>query len=73
MKITFEDIKNNNKINTYIKKADESLTARGYTEHSFAHVTKVAETASYILLELGYDKREAQIGICKKIQFFVFV
>ena len=55
MKITFEDIKNNNKINTYIKKADESLTALGYTEHSFAHVTKVAEIASYILLELGYD------------------
>lgn len=62
MKITFEDIKNNNKINTYIKKADESLTALGYTEHSFAHVTKVAETASYILLELGYDKREAELA-----------
>ena len=62
MKITFEDIKNNNKINAYIKKADESLTALGYTEHSFAHVTKVAETASYILLELGYDKREAELA-----------
>lgn len=62
MKITFDEIKNNTKINTYIKKADESLIALGYTEHSFAHVTKVSEVASNILLELGYTKREAELA-----------
>ena len=35
MRITFEDVKNNKVVQTYIKKADESLSALGYTEHSF--------------------------------------
>ena len=60
--ITFEEIKNNEHIKTYIKKADESLIALGYTEHSFAHVTKVSEMAKEILLKLGYPKREAELA-----------
>ena len=60
--ITFEEIKNNEHIKTYIKKADESLIALGYTEHSFAHVTKVSEMAKEILLELGYSKRGAELA-----------
>ena len=62
MKITYQDIKNNEAIKTYIRKADESLIALGYTEHSFAHVTKVAETAADILLALGYSEREAELA-----------
>lgn len=62
MKITFQDVKNNEAIKTYIKKADESLIALGYTEHSFAHVTKVAETAADILLTCGYSEREAELA-----------
>jgi len=62
MKITYQDIKNNQTVRTYIQKADESLTALGYTEHSFAHVTKVAELASEILLTLGYSEREAELA-----------
>lgn len=42
-------LKKNKAINTYIQKADESLRALGYTEHSFAHVVNVAHTAEYIL------------------------
>lgn len=62
MIITYNDLRNNEAISTYIQKADESLTALGYTEHSFAHVTKVAELASEILLTLGYDEREAELA-----------
>ena len=62
MKITYQDLKNNGAIITYIKKADESLIALGYTEHSFAHVTKVAELASEMLLTLGYSEREAELA-----------
>ena len=51
--LTFEQIKNNATIRTYIQRADESLIALGYTEHSFAHVTLVAENAAYILQTLG--------------------
>lgn len=59
--ITFEEIKNNKEINTYIEKADLSLKALGYTEHSFAHVTKVANDAGYILETLGYDKHTVEL------------
>ena len=60
--ITYEDIKNSKEIQTYIKKADEALVVLGYTEHSFAHVGKVASEAQQILLELGYDERTAELA-----------
>lgn len=62
MKITYQDIKNNETVRTYIEKADESLIALGYTEHSFAHVTRVAENAASLLLALGYSEREAELA-----------
>ena len=60
--ITFEEIKKNEDIKVYIKKADESLNALGYTEHSFAHVGKVAEVAGYILETLGYDAHDVELA-----------
>ena len=60
--ITFKDIKKNEAIKTYITRADESLIALGYTEHSFAHVTKVATTAKYILQTLGYPPRTVELA-----------
>ena len=60
--ITIEDIKNSSQIRTYIQKADETMCALGYTEHSFAHVTRVSETARQILLTLGYSPREAELA-----------
>lgn len=60
--ITFESIKNNEDIKTYITRADESLCALGYTEHSFAHVGKVSENAAYILKTLGYDERTVELA-----------
>lgn len=59
--ITFEEVKKNEAIRTYISQADESLVALGYTEHSFAHVTHVAETAGYILTTLGYGEHEIEL------------
>ena len=60
--MTYEEIKKNEAINTYIRRADESLLALGYTEHSFAHVTSVAETAGYILETLGYSAHDVEIA-----------
>ncbi len=62
MKITFEDIYNNPEIQLYIRKADDSMRAMGYTEHSFAHVGRVANWARDILLELGYSERDAELA-----------
>jgi len=60
--LTFEDIKRNEEIKTYITKADESLCALGFTEHSFAHVTRTAEDAGYILRTLGYPERDVELA-----------
>lgn len=61
--ITFEDIKKDETIKTYIQKADESLIALGYTEHSFAHVTKVAATAADILKKTGHSKEVVELAM----------
>ena len=60
--VTYEELKHNSTIRTYIQRADESLTALGYTEHSFAHVGKVAHTADYILRTLGYPEHEIELA-----------
>ncbi len=60
--ITFEQLKQNEEIRTYIQRADESLSVLGFTEHSFAHVVKVAETAGGILQTLGYPERDVELA-----------
>ena len=62
MIITYDDVRKNERINTYIKKADESLSSMGFTEHSFAHVTRVAQNAGMILTALGYSSRDAELA-----------
>ncbi len=60
--VSYESIKSNEAIRTYIKRADESLIALGFTEHSFAHVTQVAEVAGMILTKLGYDEHTVEVA-----------
>ncbi len=61
--LTYEQIKNDASISAYIRRADESLLALGYTEHSFAHVTRVANTVKYILSELSYSKHDIELAM----------
>ncbi|MBS3902275.1 MAG: HD domain-containing protein [Dethiobacter sp.] len=60
--IAYDDIKSNEEIRVYIQKSDVVLGLMGYTEHAFDHVDNVACTAAYILLELGYSEREAELA-----------
>ena len=60
--LTFEQVQNNPAIRTYIQRADESLTALGFTEHSFAHVGMVARNAASILETLGYPQRTVEVA-----------
>ncbi|MDR3729605.1 MAG: HD domain-containing protein [Oscillospiraceae bacterium] len=60
--LSYEELRQDAEIRTYIERADESLAALGYTEHSFAHVTRVSETAGYILRTLGYPDREVELA-----------
>ncbi len=60
--LTYEQVTKNSAIKTYITRADESLAALGYTDHSFSHVIHVAETAGYILTTLGYDEKTVELA-----------
>ena len=59
--ILFDDISKNSKVRTYIEAADASLAALGYTEHSYAHVGRVAHMAAELLSALGYEEREVEL------------
>lgn len=60
--ITFDFIKKSEEIQTYIRQADASLIALGYTEHSFAHCTKCAEVAGNILQQLNYGEHDVELA-----------
>jgi len=60
--LTYKQVTNSEAIKTYITRADESLAALGYTEHSFSHVVHVAEKAGYILSTMGYDERTVELA-----------
>jgi metal-dependent HD superfamily phosphatase/phosphodiesterase len=60
--MTYEKVKQDSAVNTYIRHADAALEALGFTEHSFAHVTKVAQTAAQILMALGYPERTVELA-----------
>ena len=60
--MTYDEIRKDAAIRTYITQADASLAALGFTEHSFAHVSQVAEAAGYILETLGYPERTVELA-----------
>ncbi len=60
--VTYEQIKKDPDIRTYVEQADRSLGALGFTEHSFAHVTRVAEIAGYILNSLSFPERTVELA-----------
>lgn len=60
--MTYEQIRQDETIKVYIAQADASLGALGFTEHSFAHVCRVAEIAGDIMQTLGYSQRMAELA-----------
>ena len=60
--MTYEEIKKDESIRIYIKQADASLGALGYTEHSFAHIGRVADIAGSLLQTLGYPERTVELA-----------
>lgn len=60
--MTYEQVRRDPAVNEYIKQADASMNALGFTEHSFAHVTKVAQLAGEILQKLGYPERTVELA-----------
>lgn len=47
--MTYKEIRHNEEVNELLKKGNQNLGLLGYTDHSQAHCTRVAETAAHIL------------------------
>ena len=59
--MTFEEIKKNKEVCELMKKGDENLGVLGFTDHSKAHCTLVAERAGHILEKLGYPAHDIEL------------
>ncbi len=60
--MTYEDIKQNEEINAFIKKGSGNLAFMGYTDHSAAHTALVAERAGWILTQLGKSEHDIELA-----------
>ena len=60
--ITLKDIKHNEAIDKYLKRASLNLEAMKYTEHGYRHAGLVSSIAENVLLRLEYPKRECELA-----------
>ncbi len=60
--VTLRDVKRNPRVKTYIEKANEQMSAVGYTEHGFRHAGIVAGVARGIPRQLGLSRRESELA-----------
>ncbi len=60
--VTYESIRQDNEIAAYIEAADASLDALGFTEHSYAHISRVASVAGDLLERLGRDAHTVELA-----------
>lgn len=59
---SYEKLKKDEEILSYIYSANEVLGQIGYTEHGIAHAVKTGTDASVILEKLGYEERECELA-----------
>jgi len=60
--MTYEQVRQDAAVKVYIAQADASMESLGFTEHSFAHVSKVAEISGKILNTLGYPEQTVELA-----------
>lgn len=60
--MTYKQIVDDKEIKAYIKKGNEILGTMGYTDHSIAHTTLVADRAGRILNTFGYSEKEIELA-----------
>ncbi len=60
--MTYEEVRQDHAVRVYITQADASMAALGFTEHSFAHVTRVAKIAGDLLQTLNYPERTVELA-----------
>ncbi len=58
----YQEIKKNEEVRAYLKKGNDNLGVLGYTDHSEAHCTVVAERAGLILKKLEYTEETIELA-----------
>ena len=61
-RITLKDVKGDRLVRSYLDKADEHMSAIGYTEHGRRHAELVGKTAYEIISKLGYPERTGELA-----------
>lgn len=59
--LTYEQIRKNEEVLELLKKGNDNLGVPGFTDHSAAHCSIVAERAAYILKKFGYTDRDIEL------------
>ena len=60
--MTYDEIRQHPEVLALLQRGNENLTVLGYTDHSQAHCTLVAERAAYILRKLDYSDHEEELA-----------
>ncbi len=60
--VTFEAVRKDSEVQTYIRSAGEMLKAIGFTEHGLRHVGLVAHRAMLLMEKLGRSERERELA-----------
>ncbi len=60
--LSYEKLRKDSEIISYVNAANNVLGAIGYTEHGMAHAVKTGTDASRILQTLGYSERECELA-----------
>lgn len=58
----YEQLQQDPQVAILLKKGNADLGVLGFTDHSIAHTTLVAERAAYILRKLGFSEREQELA-----------
>jgi uncharacterized protein len=60
--VTLKDVRRDDEVQVFIRKADANLGVLGYTEHGDRHASLVAQIAQDVLLRLGHPERQAELA-----------
>lgn len=60
--MTYKEIRANEEVNALLDKGNKNLGLLGFTDHSKAHCTHVAETAGHILKKFNYDAHDIELA-----------
>lgn len=60
--VTIDEVKKNSEVIALLEASDIQMAAKGFTEHSFRHVSLVSIVSGDILEKLGYPDREVELA-----------